>query len=276
MEPITRSPHIAIFAAHLNAGGAERMLVTVANALAERGRQVDVVLARAWGSYLSEVSPGVRVVDLNAGRLRSSVGPLRRYLRQSKPQVLLSSLTLTNSVAALATIGLRSMPRLVLREATVPSVAKRRYARKVRAAYALAPMLFRRAQAVLAVSEGVGEELRELVGIREDAIAVVHDPTRPLNIDRDAAPPHPWLKASANRTPVVLSVGSIAPIKGVDRLLRALAAASTLSDTKCLILGDGPEEAALRCLAAELGLTDRVEFVGRVAEPRDWMVHADA
>ncbi len=47
---------IAIFLPSLNGGGAERVMVTLANAFAVRGYAVDLVLAKAEGPYLSRVS----------------------------------------------------------------------------------------------------------------------------------------------------------------------------------------------------------------------------
>lgn len=54
---------IALFLPSLHGGGAERMMVNLARGFSERGLSVDLVLAKAEGPYLSQVSPDVRVVD---------------------------------------------------------------------------------------------------------------------------------------------------------------------------------------------------------------------
>ena len=81
---------IAIFLPTLNGGGAERVMVTLANALAARGYAVDLVLASAKGPYLQDVTANVRVVDLKAGRVIKALLPLVRYLRQERPTAMLS------------------------------------------------------------------------------------------------------------------------------------------------------------------------------------------
>jgi glycosyltransferase involved in cell wall biosynthesis len=54
-------------------------------------------------------------------------------------------------------------------------------------------------------------------------------------------------------------MGRLHPNKGFDVLLRAIA---LLPRGHLYLAGAGPEEAALRALATELGITDRVSFLG--------------
>jgi glycosyltransferase involved in cell wall biosynthesis len=65
----------------------------------------------------------------------------------------------------------------------------------------------------------------------------------------------------------VLHVGRLIPRKGVDRLVRATADAAREVPLRLVLVGDGPEEAALRRLAAALGIADRVEFRGFADQP---------
>ena len=63
----------------------------------------------------------------------------------------------------------------------------------------------------------------------------------------------------------LLFVGRLTTQKGVDRLLRALAA--TRADLALTIVGDGPERERLRALASELRVADRVTWLGALAQP---------
>ncbi|MCC6643046.1 MAG: glycosyltransferase family 4 protein [Deltaproteobacteria bacterium] len=63
-------------------------------------------------------------------------------------------------------------------------------------------------------------------------------------------------------------VGRLVPIKGLSLLLEAFALLPpSLAATRLLLIGDGPERAALEELSRRLGLEDRVEFAGFVADP---------
>ena len=69
-------------------------------------------------------------------------------------------------------------------------------------------------------------------------------------------------------TPVVLAVGRLQRVKGFDLLVRAFAAAAGAGlvpeGARLRIGGDGPEEDALRALATELGVADRLDLPGRL------------
>jgi len=64
----------------------------------------------------------------------------------------------------------------------------------------------------------------------------------------------------------ILSVGRLDKLKRVDSLLRAMP--HSAADLRCKIVGTGPEEASLKALAGELGLGERVEFLGFVPDDR--------
>jgi glycosyltransferase involved in cell wall biosynthesis len=61
----------------------------------------------------------------------------------------------------------------------------------------------------------------------------------------------------------LLCVARLVRRKGLDVLIRALSLCTT-HDLELVIAGEGPREGALRRLAGELNLTDRVVFTGRV------------
>jgi len=70
------------------------------------------------------------------------------------------------------------------------------------------------------------------------------------------------MRPSAPPRPYVLGVGGLAPRKGFDLLIDALAAAGV--DLDLVLAGDGPERAALATRAAAHGLGARVHFEGHV------------
>jgi len=61
----------------------------------------------------------------------------------------------------------------------------------------------------------------------------------------------------------LLSVGYLIPLKGHDLAIKALA---LLSDARLAIVGYGPEEPKLRALAEQLGVAERVRFLGQLSQ----------
>jgi glycosyltransferase involved in cell wall biosynthesis len=62
----------------------------------------------------------------------------------------------------------------------------------------------------------------------------------------------------------LIFVGSLLPNKAVDCILEAVAKADATRSTRLVVAGDGPERERLEALARDLGLEDRVRFVGMV------------
>lgn len=116
----------------------------------------------------------------------------------------------------------------------------------------------RRAASVITVSDALRQRLIAL-GADADRIATLRNGVdletfRP--VERDAA-----RRALGVGGRVIVAVGNVVEAKGQRLVVRALA---DLPDTQFLIAGDGPDVPALRALAAELGVGDRVRFLGRV------------
>jgi len=86
-----------------------------------------------------------------------------------------------------------------------------------------------------------------------------------LLVERYALAPAQSARVEARRRealrPTVLFVGRLVGYKGVDVLLRALSGL----EADAVIVGDGPLKARLESLATELGVADRVRFLGEIA-----------
>lgn len=82
------------------------------------------------------------------------------------------------------------------------------------------------------------------------------------------------------RGPLIGYVGRLSPEKGVDVLLKAVQAlrASSLPDVKVVLVGTGPDEAALKRMAKVLGIEPGALFMGSrlPSEIPDWIAAADA
>lgn len=252
-------------------------MAILANELAQRGFPVDLLLIRAEGEYLSQVSPAVRIVPLGSLRIATSVGPLARYLRRARPQCLLSTLTAVNLAAVAAHRITRSSARLLLRQATtlsasVPGAPKRRDK--------TLPWLVRRgypmADCIIAVSKGVARDLEASFGLRDTRIEVIYNPIIDGELPRLAtqAAPHPWL--SDPDQPLVLAVGRLTRAKNYALLLRAFALLRKELPARLLILGEGEERESLTRLAQQLAVESWVAMPGFVANPFAYMSKASA
>lgn len=268
------SSRLAIFFHSLYGGGAEKAMFNLACGFSQLGIDVDLVLLRVEGPYLSQVPPEVRVIDLGGRRLLFSLNALVRYLRQEQPQVLLSTLDDTN-IAALMTRRLAGVPtRLVVNvQNTISQDAKNATQLKTRLMPQLVRWFFPWADAIVTVSQGVAEDLVS-IGLSADRIQVIHNPVVTPELFQKAQEPleHPWF--ASGQPPVILSVGRLEKQKDFPTLIRAFAQVRQQHPVRLIILGEGNERSHLEVLVKELHLTEDVSLPGFVANPYAYMSRA--
>lgn len=259
---------LTIFLPSLQGGGAERVMVTLANAFAERGYRVDIVLAKAEGPYLNEVAKSVRVVDLDCSRVLTTLPGLMRYVRKERPSALLSAMGHANVIAVLARELTRLPTRVVVSERNNFSVYETRPAdwRKRIMAFFIA-RAYRRADKIIAVSSGVAEDLATRTKIPLTEIEVVFNPVVSDHLHSLANEPPPPSLLPEDQTPLILAAGRLEEQKGFENLIRAFAQLRTQRPAKLAVLGEGSLRDVLENEVERQGLKSDVVFPGFVDNP---------
>jgi glycosyltransferase involved in cell wall biosynthesis len=161
------------------------------------------------------------------------------------------------SYAAMEFAEARRIPSLL--EVNAPLIeeqAKHRGLHHREAAAMVAQRVFAAASAIVCVSEGVADYVRNQVQTRDK----VHVVPNGVNLERfrQATP------LLESREFTVGFVGTLKPWHGVETLLEAFALLK-VSDKRLLLVGDGPERIKLEARASELGLIGQVLFTGAVS-----------
>ncbi len=190
-----RRRKVALFLPNLHAGGAERITVHLANGLCERGEEVELVMLRAEGPFLAELKPQIGVVSLSAGRVASGVPRLARYLRSARPGVLLSALDHANVGAIVANrISATQTPVVVAVHVTHSMDAAHRRGVKQTILHAAVRWTYRRAAAIVCVSQGVADDLIGFTGVDPRLVRVIYNPVITPRLGPLSRAPlaHPW------------------------------------------------------------------------------------
>ena len=267
-------PHIALFLDHFNGGGVEMVIANLARGMVEQGVAVDLVLCRKWGRYLEKVPDDVRIVDLQAPRMLLGISALARYLKREKPTALLAVQHYTNEVAILAK-RLAGVPtQVVVSEHNMLSQyaadAKRLTVRMTPTA---ARYFYPWADGIVAVSQGVADDLCRVTRLPAKRIQVIYNPAITQDLLQKAKEPleHPWFKPG--EPPVILAVGRLTQEKDFPTLIQAFAKVRQVQPARLVILGDGFKEPLLT-LARELNLEDEIDLPGYVSNPYAYMAKA--
>lgn len=267
---------VAIVLCDLGGGGAERLHTYLANDWVSRGIEVDVVLLQKRGHFLSLLAPDVKVFDLRASRFRSAIVPLALHLNRTKPDVLLVATWPLTTCAVLSWLLSGRHSRIFLSEhANLSAHCIGQMKISATVLKSTLRLIHPRATGVIAVSQGVKDDLCKLGGFDANLVTVIHNPTAvgirrpPLSLQERR---HLWSSEARFR---ILAVGALKEQKDHETLIRAFARASTSLDAKLVILGEGPLRPKLQALIQELELDDRVDLPGFSIDPYPWYLSAD-
>lgn len=257
-------------------GGPERDAIFLCNALAARGVRIVIVVLRGEGPLKAFVDPAVRIVVVGQPRIRYAFRALQRILRSLAPNIVLSSgvpsLNLL-TVLAVRTLPRSTRPKLVLRENSVPSMARHDPSRSNRMAYRLLRRLYRCADRIITLTEGSRDDLMRLFSVPGSMVSVMRTNAvlPPAIVDRLSQ----WDGESGRETGLIIWVGRLSAEKDPCTLLRAVSSLPPGRVWRLTMLGDGPERPGLEAFCRSRGIAERVNFAGYVADPIVWMMRAN-
>ena len=244
----------------LAGGGAERVLTTILGASAPWRDRYDVHLALLDDEPRAYAVPEwITVTQLDARhRLGASIAQLRRLVARLNPDIALAFLTRANVATAIAMAG-RGRPWLISER--VNTSAHLGSGAGAIAARAMVRFAYPRARHVIAVSDGVVDDLVQNFGVARDRVSAIANPVDHDAIAAQAAAPSPL----AIDGDYVVAAGRLVPNKNFALLVDSFAASGL--PHRLVIMGEGPERASLEAQIAAKGLTGRVLLPGFVANP---------
>lgn len=263
---------VAILLPDLRPGGAEKLHVDLAAEWERYGIKTKFVLRTRVGELLESLPQSASVFSLEARRVRNVLFPLIQYLKTDPPDALLAAMWPLTVIAPIAAKLAGFKGRVIVSEHSPLSIA---YARKGKLHNTLMGLTMRLAyplaSARVGVSCGVAEDMATLSGMDLPRISVIHNPAALGNGEREL--PNPFAADDVG-SPIILSVGTLKPVKRHDLLIRAFSLLPKKLGARLYILGDGLEANSLKRLVSSLGLEDVVRFSGFVRDTAPWYAHA--
>jgi glycosyltransferase involved in cell wall biosynthesis len=268
------STDIAVFLMDLRGGGAERVMLSLAEGLSDCGFKVDVVLVQAIGEYVDTIPKHLRIVNLGCDRLIQGLPAFKAYLQKHRPRAILSALEDTNIVAILAKhwAGVSSQLIVTVHNQLSQEVKHAQNFKRRFVPYLLR-WIYPGADAVVGVSQGVVEDLWQL-GLSRSRTHAIYNPiiTPKFLAQLGGTTTHPWF--APHQPPVILGVGRLNQQKDFLTLIKAFAQLRQRRSARLIILGEGAERPALETLITDLGITEDVCLPGFVANPYAYMTQA--
>lgn len=256
----------------LGLGGAERMLVDIANRTVADGHRVSVCVTRNPVTLQRELDPRIDVLLLER---RHRISPraflqLARYIRESRVDVIHAHMRSSTAFVSLL--------RLV-RAIRTPIVFHDHYG-TIEVDPAV-PAWFRIGHRVIAYYVGVYDMLTAWA--RRAGMAAERSTTIPNGVDlaRFSSVPAASIRNElgiASTTPVGIMVATLRPEKGIEVMLDAVARSTARGRARILVAGaEADAEYVMRCTARcrELGLEETVSFLGGRSDVPNLLQAAD-
>jgi len=234
------------------------------------------VLMRRRGDLIGLLPDSIGIVDLGVDRIREVILPLARYLRKVRPAIVIAAMWPLTSAAVLSWWLAGKPGRLYLSDHCQLSIACVQEL-KISPWHlgAVMRLTYPAASGLIAVSEGVKQDMCRLGGFSDSQVRCIYNPA--------ATGVSPQQEPKSVREKLwgvgfdhhILSVGTLKAQKDHATLIRAFALLPSSLNAKLTILGEGELRAELEALIQKLGLHGRVTMPGFVVDTYPWYRTAD-
>lgn len=249
----------------LEAGGAERIVTTLANHLSEEKFLPSILLLRKEGAYLDILKKNVEIIDIKTPRIRYSLIPILREIRRRKPDIVFSGFGEINAYLSLFT-KLFPKTKFIARETNV--VSKHVVRKEIRFFY----KFYNNYDKIIAQSKDMQDDLIKNFEIKNQKLIKINNPVDVDFIEEklkisEKPPEFSFLHKN------IVAIGNLSYRKGFDNLLKVFL---HLKNEKILlhILGDGRDKEMLHQMKRSLNL-DNVIFHGKQSNPYQYLKFAD-
>lgn len=258
------SKRVAFLLPSLGGGGAEKVVVNLVNELCENENLViDLVLGDATGKYVELVNGKVQIVNLESPRMIKTIFKIVRYLKNNKPDVLISGLDYVNVIALIAKkLAGVNTKILITEHNTLSQTLDSRKSVKTSILINLMRRLYSKADQIIAVSKGVAADLCNVLGVKDKLVKVIYNPVINDHIIQQSYEEidHKWVNDS--KQPVILGIGRLTLQKDFEMLIKAFSILKSKVPAKLIILGEGELRNDLEAQIKSLGLSESIDLYG--------------
>lgn len=257
--------------------GTETVVVNLARELANQGHRIHLLIRPERGvtPNVPGMSKAVQSVRLDASHKRTLARAIARYAHERQPDILFSVARRDNLALCWAKPHLPPcMPAVISEHLAIGDSLRDYNAVKRWQRTHMMRRAYRHADAIVAVSQGIAEELHSRLGLAESRIAVVYNPIVTDTLHRLAAETidHAWF--DPGQPPVILAVGRLDPHKDLPTLFLAFARLRETRPCRLFIIGEGAQRTELQRLAEQLGIAEDLEMAGFKSNPFAYMRRA--
>lgn len=252
---------ISLLVSTISSGGAEAVCVNIANGLAERGWQVDLlVLHTKEQDYLERLSPKVNLVNLKSNRARYAAPALLWYILHKRPKQLVVFKYELIDLAVMLKKIFRFNTKIIGRNISVLSESRKASNRTNRRSFIKRWLgtPIEQVDCLINQSFEMQKDLLQHHPVLKERSVVIHNPV--------ASHIEAYVKTNpkgSERGTYILCVGRLATVKAFHHAIAAFTLiANQHPKLRLKFVGQGELQVALEKQARVQGVASRVDFEG--------------
>jgi len=236
----------------LTSGGAERVLVTLANFWASKGLDITVLIVSSHDDFY-KVDDSVKLISLDKkfadkkSSILNTISGIRATIKEVKPDIVISFITIMNILTLIANIGLK-IPIII---------SERNYFDQLKKSHwkLLRRLFYSRTDGMVVLSD---YDYNKYSYVKNKKI--IFNPLNKKNM----------INVNFNdKEKLIIAVGDLIEQKGFDMLIPSLSRVD-LSDWKVMIIGEGKDRESLTSLIKAHNLEDKISLIGRKSNIFDY------
>jgi glycosyltransferase involved in cell wall biosynthesis len=274
---------IYFYLPNLESGGAEKMIISLANKMALRKHDVTMVLGVNKGAFKGDILDAVKVVELGTLSVLKVSFKLFKFILKNKPNVFCVTKSHVNALVALFTPFLKNTS-VVLREANTPSLEYKHASYYGKCIMLFGKLTYRLADKYIAVSKGVAVDMINFYYVKKDKLQTIYNPVISSEIYSlsNEEVEHSFFEERKKNSAIYIfvAVGRLMPQKDYPTMIEAFNRAYTKNkNIRLMILGRVEKYNAdyntVTEKIEENTLKDVVSFVGFVHNPFKYLLKGD-
>lgn len=253
----------------LGGGGSERVFLNLCKHIDKDKYHVTLCLLKKEGKFIAqlEAEDSFEVHDLGVSRVRNAILPIIKYVRRTKPDILISTLGHLNALLGAISFVFPKRVKLIGRESNIVSMTSHD-----KITLLLYKRFYKNFDRVIVQSLDMENDLKETVGnLSQHQVVKINNPV-------DVRKIHTLREGNMELLPKgkvnLVSVGSLTFQKGYDMLLKSFSKFYKIDNYHLTIVGEGNLKDRLFDLAKEIGIEKKVTFAGFQDNPYMYMAQA--
>lgn len=268
---------ILFFIPTLSGGGSEKVTLQLLQHIGKRKFSPSLVLFEKKGQYLEALPSSIPIFELKKRKHKKALPwivmfRLKKLIKKEKPDVFVSLMCYTNTLALIVKIMGRVQPKIIISERTSTYIYEGRFINFLRSL--AIRFLYPKADKIVFPSRDMADKIMKSYGVEKQKVNIIPNPVDIATITERSQEiiEDPVYQAKNN---IIIAIGRLSKEKGFLYLIKAIALLSKQGiNCELVILGDGAEKISLQNLSKDLRVEERVHFLGFQSNPYKYLAHS--